>query len=253
MPGSGRYRHLRNRAVVSAAVLTGHVAVFGLMALELRPPPRLSGNDGTVVMASLVSAVPGAHTAPPPAPKPVHRAQPAKPEPAPASDAKAPAPAVTPDTAQAPQLDEAETEAVAAFDGGAVAAGDPDASCDLTAALGASFRASPQVRQALDELPADQRSVANAINLWDGAWPAETLSGGKGLLRALLVKAVGAAPPECLIRDNHGPALMFVPENGTVAVLAVGSGTWRWGDLTQAAAENGEIPAAPASEIARLP
>ncbi len=133
------------------------------------------------------------------------------------------------DAPDQPQLSDAEAAALDAFQ--PAAEGTPDQPCNLTGMLATALAQSSEVQQGLAELPTEQRSVANAIDLWDGQWPEDSSSGGKGLLRALLVKAVTAARPDCLTVANHGPALFLIPDSHTTVVLAVGSGDWRWGDL----------------------
>ena len=133
------------------------------------------------------------------------------------------------DTPDQPLLSDAETTALETFE--PTAEGSPDQPCNLTGMLATAFAQSPEVQQGLAELPAEQRSVANAIDLWDGQWPVDSTSGGKGLLRALLVKAITTARPDCLTRTNRGPALFLIPDNHSTVVLAVGSGEWSWGDL----------------------
>jgi hypothetical protein len=134
------------------------------------------------------------------------------------------------DDASAPQLSSADAEALSAFQPDLSSAGD-GAGCNLSQALSELLTASPEVRRSLDEMPPAQRSVANAVMLWDGQWSQDSISGGKALLRALLIKAVAGARPECLSNVNHGPVLFYVPDANATVVIAVGSGDWRWGDL----------------------
>ena len=223
-------RRLAQRACVACAVLAGHAAVLMLMAWEMHPATSVQqGNEGRVVTVSLVNALPAASR-----PK-ANRAKVEKQiETEPVSDPAVmepvdPAEATEP-VDDAPVLSEAETQAVEAFDV-ASTSGEPNATCNLTQALATALSASPAVRLGLDELPLDQRSVANAVMLWDGQWPDDTRIGGKAVLRALLVKAVSTAQPQCLTAQQRGPALFLVPDNSRTVVLAVGSGLWTWGDL----------------------
>ena len=137
------------------------------------------------------------------------------------------------------------------------AAGEP---CNLTQSLAAVFAQSPAIQQALSGLPLKSRSVANALMLWDGQWPDDSTSGGQALLRALLIKAVSNARPECQMAMNRGPVLFLVPDRQATVVLAVGSGTWRWRDLvTTNTLESGVFAGAnyfsesTASKISRWP
>ena len=244
---TGRRRSIE-RAGIVCAVLTGHVLVFLLMAFQFKPPASAPiGVEGQVVMASLVPAMPVARPSPParkarPKPaiptKPVEVAHVAptpdglKP-PEPETVADAPAPADDPGQDSELQLSDSDALALEQFQP-AAATGEANTPCNLTAMLAGAFTQSPAVRQGLGELPASERSVANAVNLWDGQWPEDSDSGGKALLRSLLVKAITAARPDCLTQPNRGPVLFLVPEDHSMAVLAIGSGDWTWGDLLDA-------------------
>ena len=226
--------HARRSGIV-LGVIAGHACVLMLMAWEMRPKAVETGNQGTLIMASLVSALPAhaaatpARSAAKPAKAKADPARPTQPSDAPSDVQPEAQPPATPDT---PELNDADSEALAQFQPSAQ--GEPDAPCDLTSNLASAFAQSPAVRQGLDELPDTQRSVANAVMLWDGQWPQESLSGGKALLRGLLVKALSTARPDCLGGQNHGPVLLRVPEDSRTAVLAIGSGEWSWGQLLQA-------------------
>jgi len=95
------------------------------------------------------------------------------------------------------------------------------------------FSHSPIVRQGVAELPAGEKSVANAVQMWDGAWATETTSGGMALLRGLLTREVDAAPADCRSQVNTGPVFFLVPDGEAMVVVAVGSGQWTWGQLVE--------------------
>jgi hypothetical protein len=103
--------------------------------------------------------------------------------------------------------------------------------CDLEAALATDLRQAHLAQRALAAVPASARSVADAIMMWDGHWPADTEAGGKALLRALIEREVAAARSECRDEINHGPRLFLAPATGTTVAIVVGSGEWRWRDL----------------------
>lgn len=244
---AGRRRSIE-RAGIVCAVLTGHILVFMLMASQFKPAASAPvGVEGQVVMASLISAMPVTKPSPPARkarPKPAVTAKPVEvTHVAPAPDGlKPPEPETVADAKSSPddpgqdtqlQLSDSDALALEQFQPVA-AAGEPNTPCNLTAMLASAFTQSPAVRQGLEELPASDRSVANAVNLWDGQWPEDSVAGGKALLRSLLVKAITSARPDCLTQPNRGPVLFLVPESQTMAVLAVGSGDWTWGDLLDA-------------------
>ncbi|MFP1133289.1 hypothetical protein [Asticcacaulis sp. W401b] len=111
-----------------------------------------------------------------------------------------------------------------AFDGDA-------GGCDLRGTFSALMANSPEIQHSLSSLPVSDRSVANAVMLWDGKWSDDTLVGGRALLRGLLIKTLAAAPKACLNGINYGPVLFLVPDRDRTAVLAIGSGEWHWADL----------------------
>ncbi len=243
IPTRSKPRILKRTAIVSV-VFAGHLGVLWLLCLNGQTLPRPNdGFAGQAVAATLVEGIPeSAATS-----QPKHQAEPQKKtakavvqptahEPSPLamsdpSDELAEATSV--EASDAPQLSDSEGEAVQQFDVGGMQ-GDPSQPCNLTGALASGFARSPQVKAGLDELPVAERSVANAVMLWDGQWPQETQTGGKALLRALLIKSLSAARPDCLNQVNSGPVLFFVPDGDTTAVVAIGSGQWRWGDLMPA-------------------
>lgn len=220
---SARARQGFRLAAATLVVAVVHVALVALLCLT---PPRDTHRTFDAGPPSLsISLVTGRDApAATPAP-PAAKVEPPRPAEAELPDGAGP----QSDRAATPQLSQAETLALAAFHpdlGGGQAPG-----CNLAHALADTFTGSPEVRQSLDELPVSQRSVANAVMLWDGQWSQDSLSGGKALLRALLIKAVAGARPECLSAVNHGPVLFYVPDAAATVVIAVGSGDWRWGDL----------------------
>jgi hypothetical protein len=114
---------------------------------------------------------------------------------------------------------------------GSAPAGAP---CDLQTSLANDLREARAAQRALLAVPASARSVADAIMMWDGHWPADTEAGGKALLRALIAREIAAARSECLDQINRGPQLFLVPAAGTTIAIVIGSGEWRWRDLLAA-------------------
>ncbi|MDV6331156.1 hypothetical protein [Asticcacaulis sp. 201] len=219
---------------ISCAVLVGHALLLVLLCqMGQTPVAPVGGNASTEVVVSLIATAP-AREAAVKSPSILSLAVKKISTSEPASDQGLEPPkiepevALNPDNAE-PQLSAADAVTLDQFN--PASTGAPGVPCDLTATLASIFAQSPEVRQGLEGVPTSQRSVANAVMLWDGHWPETSLSGGQGLLRALLVKAVGHARPECLTQTNRGPVLFLVPEDQTTVVLAIGSGEWRWGDL----------------------
>ncbi|EGF89247.1 hypothetical protein ABI_45940 [Asticcacaulis biprosthecium C19] len=232
---------------MACGVTAAHALFFTLICLDIRPRTVAhSGVDGATVTLSLMDgasqpATAMAAAAPPPASKAETVSKSTSAETIDAAEATPDSENTPPEevmaTADTSPLPPADMAALAAFQMPA-SAGAPGEACNLTALLASGFATSPAVSQGLAGLPLEHRSVANAIMLWDGGWPDDTHSGGKALLRALLIKAVSSAPEACLDQAQRGPVLFFVPDNGMTAVLAVGSGEWRWGDLIVPEATN---------------
>jgi hypothetical protein len=109
----------------------------------------------------------------------------------------------------------------------------PGQACDLTGTVQRALRQDPAVRGALDMMPRDARSVANAVMLWDGHW----IDGRDGAsrsalerIRAVVLATVAQAPGICRTQAQAGPSLVTVPGEPD-AVFALGSGQWRWDDM----------------------
>jgi hypothetical protein len=237
------YRHsaiaprLKEHAGVWAAVIAGHVLVGYALCWQLSPqaPPPL-GNNGQIVTVALVAAMAAEGPVVDSEPVNLKTKQSRSPPAEPADDlGLKPAQANATSPSQDTSLTDAEMELVSAFQPSAM--GEPGATCDVTQQLAQAFGASPEVRQGIAAIPANDRSVANAVMLWDGHWAEGTHSGGMAVLRALLVKAVVSSRPECLQAQNQGPVLFLIPDNHTTVVLAIGSGQWRWADVLMPASQ----------------
>ena len=205
-------------------------------------PATAQAEGGAPVGVDLVgtasaASAPSERTLSPPKPKEMMRRVPAlteTPAPQPDSvltDVDYTLPAVMSSDSQS-VLSDADTQALSQFQPASaqIGAGQP---CNLTSAVVHDFSQSPTVRQGVAELPPGEKSVANAVQIWDGAWPAETQSGGMALLRGLLIREINAAPAACLTQINTGPVFFMVPDGEATVVVAVGSGQWTWGQLLE--------------------
>ena len=106
--------------------------------------------------------------------------------------------------------------------------------CEILASLQQVLQLDPGVRRALLRIPIANRSVANAVMLWDRGWVTGALIGGDDALepiRTAIRKAVETAAPNCRSETVVGPRLLSVQGPDGTTVLAVGSGQWRWADL----------------------
>lgn len=120
-------------------------------------------------------------------------------------------------------------------DAGPLASGDAGPGCRLEAAVGQALQADERTRSALQRLPRSARSVANAIMLWDGAWVPDgpATAGAFAALRESISAELTAAEPSCRAEVLAGPVFIPVETGGETVVLTVGSGVWRWGQLTE--------------------
>ncbi len=106
--------------------------------------------------------------------------------------------------------------------------------CDLSGPVQLALQTSPAVQDALSQIPTVQRSVANAVMLWDGSWNAasERLApAALQVIRDVIAGTAAAAGEGCRLQLQSGPRLLYLPGNGATTVLAMGSGEWRWQDV----------------------
>lgn len=107
--------------------------------------------------------------------------------------------------------------------------------CDIAAAVHDAIVADPSAQTSLAQLPASARSVAGAIMLWDGTWASPATRGEAhtvAALRRVILRTVNGASQSCRDQSVAGPRLIAVPDSNGTTMIAVGSGHWRWADLT---------------------
>lgn len=113
----------------------------------------------------------------------------------------------------------------------ALAAGTP---CAVGDSIQIALRDSPSVVRALELVPVDARSIADAVMLWDGRWTDAARVGGEaalGPIRAIVEASIGAAPEACRRAAVAGPRLVYVAVGRRTMILAFGSGQWAWNQL----------------------
>jgi len=212
------------------------------VSLDLAPPSfrvfaMTPAPDHAAPVQPSTAAPPTAKT-PPAAPSP----QPPQPAPDPTAlatdmpplDLTAEPVQVTPSPAQAPTGGPLATTPISA------------STCDLTQAMQAALQNDPAVRDELALIPRQARSVANAIQLWDGAWVDAGALGGPAIvdpLRAAIVAVVSQAPAGCHDQAVLGPRLFAIVDPRGTIVVALGSGLWKWSDLL--APPGAGVPAPP--------
>ena len=102
-------------------------------------------------------------------------------------------------------------------------------SCGLDARLRGVLQADAEVRMAVASIPRQQRSVSNAVMLWNGRWM--DLGASSGPIREAIRDFVLAAPERCREEAVSGPTLFSIESSSKPTILVLGSGLWRWSDL----------------------
>ena len=112
--------------------------------------------------------------------------------------------------------------------------------CALAQQAAEAIERDPVAMAELAALPPGVRSPADAVMLWNGEWlNAGALPAGidPDSLRRVVEQVVAAAPAECRETVSTGPQFIPVPEKERTTMLVIGSGAWRWSDLTAAPAQ----------------
>jgi hypothetical protein len=234
---------MRNPHLVSAlATAAINAALLVLILLPSRSEPRLAASVLTVFDVAAVSTAPEPEPPEAPQPEPV---EPTPPQPVVVPPPEVPLP--VPNEIAVAVRDETTNAA----NGGA---------CDLTAPVQAALQSSAAVRLSLPRIPAERRSVANAIMVWKVAWLAEDEqldAAAIAAIQGIVAQTVAAATAECRLEPQVGPRLLLLAGTGDTIVLAVGSGQWRWQDLLDTARpgstdDNGLAPIPSATILASL-
>jgi hypothetical protein len=114
------------------------------------------------------------------------------------------------------------------------------AGCDLTQPVQDALRNNAAVRRLLPSIPAGQRSVANAIVVWNAHWidpesidpEAAAAQAAYAAIRKAISQQVASTSADCRNQVQTGPRLIYLPGSaGSTTVLALGSGTWSWQQL----------------------
>lgn len=231
----GRATTGRRSAAVTLSLLAHVTALWAILPRAAEPRIEAGIMSASLVdgsdLASRSSAAPPAAVPDPAETKPEDLKVRPDIEPLPVADV----PTLLDATAEPVEFDDAVSVQVAAAAAAAAISSDGDP-CALGAWLQTALQNNPSVQAALSEVPRSARSVANAVMLWNGHWAEPTASAAKGMaqIRALVVAGISAAPASCQTQQIKGPVLMTIGNEADVTILAVGSGQWRWQDLTVA-------------------
>lgn len=114
--------------------------------------------------------------------------------------------------------------------------------CDLTAPVQAALQSSRAVQQELPRIPAERRSVANAIALWNQDWvepDAQLKAEVLATIRGAIATTIEAASDACRAQPQGGPRLIYLSGSGKASaettILALGSGAWTWQQIADTA------------------
>lgn len=107
--------------------------------------------------------------------------------------------------------------------------------CSLAQDIATDLQNHPFAQRAVARIPVQSLSVAGALLLWDGRWISANAAGdpdaGSAMLRAIILREIAAAKPECLAELNAGPQFLFINGGVNTVTIVIGSGQWRWEDL----------------------
>lgn len=110
--------------------------------------------------------------------------------------------------------------------------------CSVASAVSAALIADKDAMAELAALPAEVRSDADAVMLWNGAWLGDAPAAQMQMvqspipeLRRVVTDTVMALSAECQEVETAGPQLIPIPEPGRTTMVVIGSGVWRWSNL----------------------
>lgn len=107
--------------------------------------------------------------------------------------------------------------------------------CDMIARLQRALRDDPDIRDGLVRARRDLPPGRTPL-LWNGNWlrtPGEDGDGLAGVRQAIAVE-VAFAPPACRSQPMRGLVLLTLADGPSPPAVALGTGSWRWSDLTGA-------------------
>lgn len=114
------------------------------------------------------------------------------------------------------------------------AKGDPDGEvCSPIDAVTAGLVTDPLLPDAINRVPRDERSISEAIVMWNAEWSAASATDTAPLagVRSRVLLILETLPPDCLATRVNGPRLIAIPEQGYTTFLTFGSGEWSWQQL----------------------
>lgn len=112
----------------------------------------------------------------------------------------------------------------------AVSSNGTSAECPIAEDVAKGIVADPIALDAIIHAPADLRSVADAIVVWNLAWvPATTdLQSPLGSVRTNVTATLRSVSEDCLSSVVVGPRLIAIPDGERTMILVFGSSEWSW-------------------------
>lgn len=195
---------LRQRVVVFIGVVAFHICIIGLLIFS-KQAAQQSKKQGALSVFALAAA-PG----PPAIPVPV------------AVMAAEPSSTMS-------SLAEALAEQQAAE-------GDPDGEvCSPIDAITEHLASDPLVFDAIQRVPRADRSISEAIVMWNAEWSSvANAEAPLANVRKNVTLILETLPPDCLALPVIGPRLVAISDKGYTTFLAFGSGEWSWQQVIEA-------------------
>lgn len=106
-------------------------------------------------------------------------------------------------------------------------------SCSPVDAITKSITGDAGAIAALNTLPKSERSISDAVVIWNAGWNVATTDDNIALtpVRENILRVLGGLTQKCLMETVAGPRLVQIPTEMGTTFLAIGSGTWNWGQL----------------------
>lgn len=116
--------------------------------------------------------------------------------------------------------------------GGTGGAGVGDGGCDMVRWLQDALRDDPEVRAAVTRAQQEVGS-GKTLLVWNGDWIRNPGEAGEGLagVRQAIAMEVAFAPQACRAQPMRGLVLISFSDAAGGPRLALGRGSWRWGDM----------------------
>lgn len=130
--------------------------------------------------------------------------------------------------------------AVEAESGGQSEEGDPDGEvCSPLDEVASQLASDPLVSLAIKRVAKADRSVSEAIVVWNTEWSAASANEAPlAQVRERVISILESLPTDCLAAPVTGPRLIAISEEGYTTFLAFGSGQWSWQQLVDSNPNN---------------